>query len=50
MPVTGFVSSRIGGRGTLLLGLAFVVVFAGSRARSGRPVPPGWVIVLDVTE
>jgi MFS family permease len=29
MLLTGFVSSRIGGRGTLLLGLAFVVVFAG---------------------
>ncbi|MGV9564406.1 MFS transporter [Streptomyces sp. NPDC003480] len=29
MLVTGFVSSRIGGRRTLLLGLAFVVVFAG---------------------
>ncbi|MGW3653510.1 MFS transporter [Streptomyces sp. NPDC000878] len=29
MLVTGFVSSRIGGRKTLLLGLAFVVVFAG---------------------
>ncbi len=29
MLVTGVVSSRIGGRKTLLLGLAFVVVFAG---------------------
>ncbi|MFG2682264.1 MFS transporter [Streptomyces sp. NPDC048392] len=29
MLITGFVSSRIGGRRTLLLGLAFVVVFAG---------------------
>ncbi|MFE3164709.1 MFS transporter [Streptomyces sp. NPDC059224] len=29
MLLTGFVSSRIGGRLTLLLGLAFVVVFAG---------------------
>ncbi|MER7835592.1 MFS transporter [Streptomyces sp. NPDC096040] len=29
MLLTGFVSSRIGGRRTLLLGLAFVVVFAG---------------------
>ncbi|MBO8186994.1 MFS transporter [Streptomyces spirodelae] len=29
MLVTGFVSSRIGGRKTLLLGLALVVVFAG---------------------
>ncbi|WP_181803468.1 MFS transporter [Streptomyces shenzhenensis] len=29
MLLTGFVSSRIGGRKTLLLGLAFVVVFAG---------------------
>ncbi|WP_406442509.1 MFS transporter [Streptomyces sp. NBC_01613] len=29
MLVTGFVSSRIGGRRTLLLGLAFVIVFAG---------------------
>ncbi|MFF4868329.1 MFS transporter [Streptomyces sp. NPDC090109] len=29
MLVTGFVSSRIGGRGTLLAGLALVVVFAG---------------------
>ncbi|MGC9535759.1 MFS transporter [Streptomyces sp. UG1] len=29
MLVTGFVSSRIGGRRTLLLGLALVVVFAG---------------------
>jgi MFS family permease len=29
MLVTGFVSSRIGGRSTLLIGLALVVVFAG---------------------
>ena len=29
MLVTGFVSSRIGGRRTLLAGLALVVVFAG---------------------
>ncbi|MFF1283201.1 MFS transporter [Streptomyces sp. NPDC058299] len=29
MLLTGFVSSRIGGRKTLLLGLAFVIVFAG---------------------
>ncbi|GGJ10221.1 MFS transporter [Streptomyces brasiliensis] len=29
MLLTGFVSSRIGGRKTLLVGLAFVVVFAG---------------------
>ncbi|MFI8191070.1 MFS transporter [Streptomyces sp. NPDC085946] len=35
MPVTGFVSSRIGGRRTLLLGLALVVVFAGLAGTSG---------------
>ncbi|MFF4758566.1 MFS transporter [Streptomyces sp. NPDC001292] len=35
MLVTGFVSSRIGGRKTLLLGLAFVVVFAGFAGTSG---------------
>lgn len=35
MLVTGFVSSRIGGRKTLLLGLAFVVVFAGLAGTSG---------------
>ncbi|MGW5130091.1 MFS transporter [Streptomyces sp. NPDC004135] len=35
MLVTGFVSSRIGGRKTLLLGLAFVVVFAGLSGASG---------------
>ncbi|MGI5378029.1 MFS transporter [Streptomyces sp. CA-251387] len=35
MLVTGFVSSRIGGRRTLLLGLAFVVVFAGFAGTSG---------------
>ncbi len=35
MLVTGFVSSRIGGKKTLLLGLAFVVVFAGLAGTSG---------------
>ncbi|MEV5354005.1 MFS transporter [Streptomyces sp. NPDC052693] len=35
MLVTGFVSSRIGGRKTLLLGLAFVVVFAALSGTSG---------------
>ncbi|GGQ59898.1 MFS transporter [Streptomyces althioticus] len=35
MLVTGFVSSRIGGRKTLLLGLALVVVFAGLSGTSG---------------
>ncbi|MGX1091412.1 ACDE family multidrug resistance protein [Streptomyces albogriseolus] len=35
MLVTGFVSSRIGGRRTLLLGLALVVVFAGLSGISG---------------
>ncbi|MEU2064261.1 MFS transporter [Streptomyces sp. NPDC013455] len=35
MLLTGFVSSRIGGRGTLLLGLALVVVFAGLAGTSG---------------
>ncbi|MFZ4144264.1 MFS transporter [Streptomyces griseoincarnatus] len=35
MLVTGFVSSRIGGRRTLLLGLALVVVFAGFSGTSG---------------
>ncbi|MFI5550932.1 MFS transporter [Streptomyces sp. NPDC051738] len=35
MLVTGFVSSRIGGRRTLLLGLALVVVFAGLAGTSG---------------
>ncbi|BDM72417.1 MFS transporter [Streptomyces nigrescens] len=35
MLLTGFVSSRIGGRRTLLLGLAFVVVFAGLSGTSG---------------
>ncbi|MFD7878719.1 MFS transporter [Streptomyces sp. NPDC059766] len=35
MLLTGFVSSRIGGRKTLLLGLAFVVVFAGLAGTSG---------------
>jgi MFS transporter, ACDE family, multidrug resistance protein len=35
MLLTGFVSSRIGGRRTLLLGLAFVVVFAGLAGTSG---------------
>jgi ACDE family multidrug resistance protein len=35
MLVTGFVSSRVGGRRTLLLGLAFVVVFAALAGTSG---------------
>ncbi|MFD6964056.1 MFS transporter [Streptomyces diastaticus] len=35
MLVTGFVSSRIGGRRTLLLGLALVVVFAALSGTSG---------------
>ncbi|MFI2791270.1 MFS transporter, partial [Kitasatospora sp. NPDC018614] len=35
MLVTGFVSSRIGGKKTLLLGLAFVVVFAALAGTSG---------------
>ncbi|MEU8519162.1 MFS transporter [Streptomyces sp. NPDC048577] len=35
MLVTGFVSSRIGGRRTLLAGLALVVVFAGLAGTSG---------------
>jgi ACDE family multidrug resistance protein len=35
MLVTGFVSSRIGGKKTLLLGLALVVVFAGLAGTSG---------------
>ncbi|MFF6993354.1 MFS transporter [Streptomyces sp. NPDC008313] len=35
MLLTGFVSSRIGGRRTLLLGLALVVVFAGLSGTSG---------------
>ncbi|MGW0941667.1 MFS transporter [Streptomyces sp. NPDC002623] len=35
MLITGFVSSRIGGRRTLLLGLALVVVFAGLAGTSG---------------
>ncbi|MFD5638563.1 MFS transporter, partial [Streptomyces sp. NPDC127077] len=35
MLLTGFVSSRIGGRKTLLLGLALVVVFAGLAGTSG---------------
>ncbi|MFF8994606.1 MFS transporter [Streptomyces sp. NPDC014983] len=35
MLLTGFVSSRIGGRKTLLLGLAFVVVFAAFAGTSG---------------
>ena len=35
MLVTGFVSSRIGGSRTLLLGLALVVVFAGLAGTSG---------------
>lgn len=35
MLVTGFVSSRIGGKKTLLLGLALVVVFAGLSGTSG---------------
>ncbi|MFF2651210.1 MFS transporter [Streptomyces sp. NPDC058045] len=35
MLVTGFVSSRIGGRKTLLAGLALVVVFAGLAGTSG---------------
>lgn len=35
MLLTGFVSSRVGGRRTLLLGLAFVVVFAGLAGTSG---------------
>ncbi|MFD8547512.1 MFS transporter [Streptomyces sp. NPDC059649] len=35
MLLTGFVSSRIGGRRTLLLGLAFVVVFAALSGMSG---------------
>ncbi|WP_406838778.1 MFS transporter [Streptomyces sp. AHU1] len=35
MLLTGFVSSRIGGRRTLLLGLALVVVFAGLAGTSG---------------
>ncbi|GGO85871.1 MFS transporter [Wenjunlia tyrosinilytica] len=35
MPVTGFVSSRVGGRRTLLAGLVLVVVFAGLSGTSG---------------
>ncbi|WP_225846232.1 MFS transporter [Streptomyces sp. HPF1205] len=35
MLITGFVSSRIGGRATLLAGLALVVVFAGLAGTSG---------------
>ncbi|KOV57452.1 MFS transporter [Streptomyces sp. MMG1121] len=35
MLLTGFTSSRVGGRGTLLLGLALVVVFAGLAGTSG---------------
>ncbi|MER6923179.1 MFS transporter, partial [Streptomyces spiralis] len=35
MLVTGFVSSRIGGRKTLLVGLALVVVFAALAGTSG---------------
>src|SRR5919112_3894192 len=35
MPLTGFVSGRIGGRATLLLGLALVVVFAALFGTSG---------------
>ncbi|MFI9614716.1 MFS transporter [Streptomyces sp. NPDC052023] len=35
MLLTGFVSSRVGGRKTLLLGLALVVVFAGLSGTSG---------------
>ncbi|MEU3245248.1 MFS transporter [Streptomyces sp. NPDC006875] len=35
MLLTGFVSSRIGGKKTLLLGLALVVVFAGLAGTSG---------------
>ncbi|MFD0394749.1 MFS transporter [Streptomyces nogalater] len=35
MLLAGFVSSRIGGKRTLLLGLAFVVVFAGLAGTSG---------------
>jgi MFS family permease len=35
MPPTGFVSSRIGGKKTLPLGLALVVVFAGLAGTSG---------------
>lgn len=35
MLVTGFVSSRVGGKKTLLLGLALVVVFAGLSGTSG---------------
>ncbi|WP_406173163.1 MFS transporter [Streptomyces sp. NBC_00996] len=35
MLVTGYVSSRIGGKKTLLLGLALVVVFAGLAGTSG---------------
>ncbi|MEU6605439.1 MFS transporter [Streptomyces shenzhenensis] len=35
MLLTGFVSSRVGGRKTLLLGLAFVVVFAALAGTSG---------------
>ncbi|HEV7932619.1 MAG TPA: MFS transporter [Actinomadura sp.] len=35
MLLTGFVSSRIGGKGTLLAGLALVVIFAGLSGTSG---------------
>lgn len=35
MLVTGFISSRIGGKATLLLGLALVVVFAAASGTSG---------------
>lgn len=35
MLLTGFVSSRVGGKKTLLLGLALVVVFAGLAGTSG---------------
>ncbi|MET9802227.1 MFS transporter [Streptomyces sp. NPDC006368] len=35
MLITGFVSSRIGGRGTLLAGLALVIVFAALSGTSG---------------
>ncbi|MDF5752004.1 MFS transporter [Spongiactinospora sp. TRM90649] len=37
MPITGWVSNRIGGKRTLLLGLALVVVFA---ALAGIPIGP----------
>ena len=47
LPITGYVSSRIGGKKTLLIGLAVIVVFASLSGLSGSVEPthrlPRWL-------